>query len=231
MIKQSALALAVLAAGVSTQAQEASALSVTVDVTYVTDYTFRGQQLDNASIQPGIEASYGDFYAGIWHSSALKKRVGGTETDFYAGYGFAVNDTISLDAGVTRYTYEAAKGDDSTEVYVGLTADVLLSPSLYYYYDFDNEKSSYIGSIGYSLPVDAINASLDFTGTVGFIQAPNSSDYTYASIGVAIPYALSETATLTVGAEYIYNDSKTLAGFQNDKSGFLVGSIGLSIGF
>lgn len=234
MIKQSALALAALVAGVSVQAQEASALSVTVDVTYVSDYAFRGQKLDTASIQPSIEASYGDFYAGVWHTSAISGNSGATETDFYAGYGFAINETLSLDVGVTRYTYNGGGGlaggtDDSTEVYVGLSADVLLSPSLYYYYDFDNEVSSYIASVGYSLPVDAINTSLDFTGTFGFIQAPASSDYTYASVGVSIPYALSETATLTAGVEYIYND--TSRGYDGSSRDGLVGSVGISIGF
>jgi uncharacterized protein (TIGR02001 family) len=228
MIKQSALALAALVGGVSVQAQEASALSVTVDVTYVSDYVFRGAQLDNASIQPSIEAAYGDFYAGIWHSTALKSRLNGTETDLYAGYGFALSDTFSLDVGITRYLYEAASGDDSTEAYIGLSADVLLSPSVYYYYDFDNETSSYIASIGYSLPVDAINASLDFSGTFGFIQKPAGQDYTYGSVGAAVPFALSETATLTVGGEWVINDTRAL---QSGKRQQLVGSIGVSIGF
>ena len=95
MIKQSALALAVLAGGVSAQAQEASALSVTVDVTYVSDYVFRGVQLAGASVQPSVEASYGDFYAGIWHSNAVSGTNAGfdSETDLYAGYGFAINET------------------------------------------------------------------------------------------------------------------------------------------
>jgi uncharacterized protein (TIGR02001 family) len=232
MIKQSALVLTALVAGVSAQAQEAaaeaSALSVTVDVTYVSDYVFRGKQLDNASIQPSVEAAYGDFYAGAWHTSALSGNSGLTETDLYAGYGYAINDTLALDAGVTRYTYNGGSNGDTTEAYVGVSADVLLSPSAYYYYDFDLETSSYIGSVGYSLPVDAINTSLDFSASVGYIQIP-SEDYTYGSVGVSVPYALSETATLTVGVEYVYNDTKNTF-FNGDQDG-VVGSAGISIGF
>jgi uncharacterized protein (TIGR02001 family) len=238
MIKQTALVLSALVAGVSAQAQEAapeaSALSVTVDVTYVSDYVFRGSQLDDASVQPSVEASYGDFYAGLWHTSAVSGNNGATETDLYAGYGFAINDTLSLDAGVTRYTYSGGSGADTTEVYVGVAADVVLSPSLYYYHDFDLETSTVIASVGYSLPVDAINTSLDFSASAGYVQngagaAPLlNEDYTYGSVGVSIPYALSETASLTVGVEYIYNDTVS---FRNGEQDGLVGSAGISIGF
>lgn len=235
MIKQTALALAALVGGVSAQAQEASALSVTVDVTYVSDYVFRGTQLDNASIQPSIEASYGDFYAGVWHSNALSNTgAAGSETDLYAGYGFQINDTFALDAGVTRYTYEGGGSGDTTEVYVGVSADVLLSPSLYYYHDFDNETNAYIASIGYSLPIDAINTSLDFSASYGYVvSGGNGNDYTYGSVGVSVPYALSETATLTAGVEYVRNDTRALGsinGAQTDRDA-VVFSAGLSIGF
>ncbi len=230
MIKKSILALAALTAGVSAQAQEASALSVTVDVTYVSDYVFRGSRLDKASIQPSVEATYGDFYAGVWHTSSLSNNGGpGSETDLYLGYGFAINDTFALDVGVTRYIYEGGSGNNSTEAYIGISADVFLSPSVYYYHDFDFEVNSYIASIGHSVPVDAINASLDFSAAYGFIQRPSGNDYSYGSVGVAIPYALSETATLSVGAEYVYNDST--GGYNGSSDDGVWFSAGISIGF
>ena len=146
MIKKTALALASLVAGVSAQAQDAavssegSALSVTVDVTYVSDYVFRGAKLAGASIQPSVEASYGNLYAGAWNSSSISDESV-SEIDFYAGYGFDLTEKLSLDAGVTAYTYDGGSADDSIEAYVGASLDVLLTPSLYYYYDFDYEVS------------------------------------------------------------------------------------------
>src|SRR5690606_14740968 len=104
------------------------------------------------SIQPSIEGSYGDFYAGIWHSDAISETAGAnfdSETDFYAGYNLAINDTFAADLGVTRYTYNGGGGEDCTEVFAGIKANALLSPSLYYYHDFDHEVSSYIASIGH----------------------------------------------------------------------------------
>jgi uncharacterized protein (TIGR02001 family) len=232
-MKKTILALAAFAVGASAYAQETKTtdLSVTLDLTYVTDYVFRGATLAGASFQPSVEAAYGDFYTGVWHSNAISGTNAGfdSETDFYAGYGFAVTEKISLDVGATRYVYSGGSSGDTTEAYAGVSFDVLLSPSVYYYHDFDLEISSYIGSIGYSLPIESIGTSLDFSGSIGYIQRSGliGDDYTYGSVGVSVPYKLSETATLTAGVQYILNDTDALEG-DND---LVVGSVGISIGF
>jgi len=231
-MKKTILALAVLAAGVSASAQESakSALAVTLDVTYVSDYVFRGVKLADASIQPSVEASYGDFYAGAWHSDAVSQSIAffDSETDLYAGYNLAINETFSADLGVTRYTYNGGSQDDSTEVFAGIKADVLLSPSVYYYHDFDLEVSSYIGSIGHSLPIAKLGVSLDLSATLGYIQSPggDGSDYTYWGVGAAVPYKLSETAKLTGAVNYTSLDRH--APVDQDQ---VVFSVGLAVGF
>lgn len=235
MIKKTALTLAVIAAGASVQAEDASALSVTVDVTYVSDYVFRATNLGNAAIQPSVEAAYGDFYAGVWASNAISNTDDLSEIDLYAGYGLAIDDTFSADFGVTRYTYEGGSAIDTTEAFVGVSADVLLSPSLYAYYDFDLDNTTFEVSVGYSFPIEAINSSLDLAGALGYVDLGDAiagnSDYTYYSVGVSVPYALSETATLTVGADYIYNTEDTVAGFNGGDNDAIVGKVGISIGF
>jgi uncharacterized protein (TIGR02001 family) len=235
MIKKTALALAVIAAGVSAQAEDASALSVTVDVSYVSDYVFRATNLGNAAIQPSVEAAYGDFYAGVWASNAVSNTDDLSEVDLYAGYGLAIDDTFSVDAGLTRYTYEGGSAIDTTEAFVGATADVLLSPSLYVYYDFDLDNTTVEASVGYSFPIDAINTSLDLSGKLGYVTLGDAiggnDDYTYYSVGVSVPYKLSETATLTAGVDYVYNNEDTIAGFNGGDNDALVGKVGVSIGF
>jgi uncharacterized protein (TIGR02001 family) len=229
-MKKTILALVALAAGVSASAQEAtksSDLSVTVDVTYVSEYVFRGVRLSNAAFQPSVEAAYGDFYAGVWHSSALNNGEL-TETDLYAGYNLAINETFSADLGVTRYTYKNVPGGniDTTEAFAGLKADVLLSPSFYYYYDFDLEVSTYVASIGHSVPVEKLGVSLDFSASFGYVQAPGSpgADYCYHGVGVAVPYKLAENATLTGALNYTNTDSRA----QREE---WVYSVGISVGF
>jgi hypothetical protein len=114
-------------------------------------------------------------------------------------------------------------------VYAGLKADVLLSPSVYYYYDFDHETSAYIGSIGHSIPVTQLGVSLDLSATLGYVQSPggNGSDYTYWGAGVAVPYQLSETATLTGAVNYTSLD-RHRSGIEQDQ---VVFSVGLAVGF
>jgi uncharacterized protein (TIGR02001 family) len=234
-MKKTIIALAVLATGVSAFAQDASRsadLSVTVDITYVNNYVFRGGLLAEDSIQPSVEAAYGDFYAGVWYSDDVNSAAS-SETDLYIGYNLAINEIFTADLGATRYLYDGQSGADTTEVYAGIKANVDLSPSVYYYYDFDRNVSSYIGSVGYSVPVEKVGVSVDLSATYGYIQIP-ATDYSYWGFGAAVPYRLSENATLTVAVNYTHADSRNLpavAGFTSNDQDQVVFSVGLSVGF
>jgi uncharacterized protein (TIGR02001 family) len=236
MIKKTTLALAALVAGVSAQAQdEANSLSATLDVTYVTDYIFRGARLAEASVQPSFELGYAGAYAGIWHSDAVSNSAPDafdSETDLYLGYGFDVSDTISLDALVTRYTYSGGSEIDSTEIGLGASVDVLLTPTVYAYYDFDYDAFTIEGSVGYSFPVESANLSIDLSGKFGHVSRDDAKDYSYFVAGVAVPYALAENATLSVGLDYIYNTEETVAEFnRSNDNDILVGKVSVTFGF
>lgn len=233
-MKKTIIALAALAVGASAYAQETakSALAVTLDVTYVSDYVFRGLKAADASIQPSVEASYGDFYAGVWHSNDINSSNAWSETDFYAGYNLAINETFSADLGITRYTYNGSgtSAFNSTEAYAGIKADLFgLNPSAYYYHDFDQEISSYIVGLGHTVAISQIGVSLDLSATYGWIQRPKSigGDYSYWGLGVALPYSLSETATLTAAVNYTHVDRSNFEPTQDR----VVFSLGLAVGF
>ena len=244
MIKKTLLALAVLTAGVSAQAQTAvaaqsSALSVTADISYVSEYVFRGNSLAGDSIQPSVKATYGDFYASVWNSNDLNSD-GVNETDLTAGYGYKLSDSIKLDVGVIRYLYEGQSADDVTEFYVGASVDTLLKPSFYAYYAEEGVNAgvaTYTASIGHSVALSVIGSSLDLSALVGFVNAYDDEEYVYGVISAAIPYKLSENATLTVGVDYVANDDDQLgAGFgstetlDNGNDAFVY-KVGLAIGF
>jgi len=245
MIKKTILALAALTAGVSAQAAEAaqaaksSALSVTADISYVSHYVFRGVLVADDSVQPSIEATYGDFYAGVWNSNDINSD-GGNETDLYIGYGYKVSESIKLDVGVTRYLYEGQSSDDTTEFYIGANVDTFLKPSVYAYYDDEDSNAgvaTYTASIGHSFALDVIGSSLDVSALVGFVNAYDSQEYLYGVLGAAIPYKLSENATLTVGVDYVVNDDNYFgaAGVEptldNGSRDEVVYKAGLAIGF
>jgi uncharacterized protein (TIGR02001 family) len=240
MIKKTLLALAVLTAGVSAQAQTAvaaqsSALSVTADISYVSEYVFRGISNAGDSIQPSVKATYGDFYASVWNSNDLNSE-GGNETDLTAGYGYKLSDSIKLDVGVIRYLYEGQSADDSTELYVGASVDTILKPSFYAYYDNEVAGSgvaTYTASIGHSVALSVIGSSLDLSALVGFVNAYDDQEYVYGVISAAVPYKLNENATLTFGVDYVANDDDSIGGgttLDNGNDAFVY-KVSLAIGF
>ena len=262
MIKKTILALAALTAGVSAQAADAaqaSALSVTADISYVSQYVFRGLLQADDSIQPSIEATYGDFYAGVWYSDAVNtvnvnsdRIITTSETNLYIGYGYKVSESIKLDVGVTRYLYEGVSADDVTEFYVGASVDTFLTPTVYAYHceeAFNAGVATYTASIGHSIALDLIGSSLDLSALVGFVNVYDNEEYLYGVLSAAIPYKLSENATLTVGVDYVVNDDDRFEGVYGPSGSVavvgeavysdtlgqghdaLVGKVGLAIGF
>jgi len=226
------LAFAALTAGISAHAGEvfSGPLAVTLDATYVSAYVFRGLESAGPSIQPSVEASYGDFYAGAWYSDDFEGEVP-SETDLYAGYSFPVNQTLSVDVGLTRYLYERQHGD-STEAFLGVKANVFLSPSLYSYYDIDNQSTTLVAAIGHSLPITRLGLSVDLSASYGFVQRTHGADdYTYWGAGAAIPYMLGERAKLTVAVNYTNVGASNPTGGISTHQDQVVYSVGLSYGF
>jgi uncharacterized protein (TIGR02001 family) len=251
-MKKTALALAALVAGVSAHAAdsaEASSLAGTVDITFVNNYFFRGAEFSDATIHPSIELTYGAGYAGIWGAAEFGDEGSGTsnnykEYDLYAGYNFSIADGWTLDFGATQYVYPDNNAGTSFETYLGLQGSLGgLSQALYFYHDFDIDTYTLQYSTGYSIALESLKSSLDFSGTVGYVQVDGADDdiagasdtYVYYSLGVSMPFQISENAKLSVGVAYV-NATEETASFNEaagaiTNDGKVVGSIGLSVGF
>ncbi len=240
-MKKTALFLAALAVGVSAQAQDAKrSYSVTSDFTYASKYVFRGVEVNDAdAFQPSVEVTFGDAYVGLWTNQPITKQED-NEIDLYGGYKFKVNDALSFEAVGTYYWYPEAKGfdtRDSIEAGIGATYTISgISTSLYYYYDFTLEANTTQASVGYSLPLEMAGASLDFSAFFGTTKGkdwkPDSGSkveesYNYYGLDVSLPYKLSETATVTVGAHWAQNDNY----FSQDTNDETWVTAGLTIGF
>ncbi|MEM9025832.1 MAG: TorF family putative porin, partial [Verrucomicrobiota bacterium] len=189
--------IAALGLAVSANAQE---LSITSTVGYESVYVFRGAELADDIFHGAVDLSYGDFYAGIWTAQPI---TGGqdNEIDFYAGYGLAVSDLVSLDFGGTVYYYpEIGEGGDETtfEAYIGAAFDVLLSPAAYIYYDFDLEVLTLEGSIGYSVPLSD-DTSFDLGGYLGDIEPDEGDSQFYVGATADVSYTFTENASGSVG--------------------------------
>lgn len=188
-----------------------NSVGLTVDATYASKYIFRGVVLGEHAFHPSVEASYSDFYAGIWGNVAMGNKddyPDNEEWDFYAGKSFALTDIASLDVGYTYYYYPKVSSNNGTqEAYIGMNWDVQgFSPGIYAYYDFDLEAFTVQGSVGTSIPVEAAGTSLDLTATLGHVDGQNGFSYTYWSVGAAMPFKLSEKSTLTAGVTFATHD-------------------------
>ena len=145
--------------------------STTIDLSYSSDYVFRGIQFGEDTIHPSIEVAIDDLYIGVW--GALSQTNKGwpnsyeDEYDFYIGQSYALNESVVVDGGVTLYTYEDS--DESLELYLGASKELNgLTGSAYVYYDFDLETTTleFSGSHSYAL-TDAINVDFGvYFGTV-----------------------------------------------------------------
>lgn len=242
-MKKIAIILAALAASVGMNAQDSkSSYSVTTDFTYSSEYIFRGIESADASFQPSVELAMGDFYVGLWTNQPVTKHAN-NEIDIYLGQKFKMNDQLSFEVVGTYYWYPEARTSlgetkHSYEAGVGATYTVSgISTSVYYYYDFRLEANTVQGSVGYSLPLEALGASLDlsvFYGTVdGKDFAPDalgsavSQSYSYYGADVSIPYKLNDHATVTTGVHYATNENVPPGTADNN----LWFSVGLSVGF
>lgn len=225
-------AFAVGAASLSAQNE----LSISSTFGWESKYVFRGQELAEEIFTPSIDFSYGGAYAGIWAALPVDGEYG-NEVDFYAGYALPLGENFNLDVGATYYTYPDA-GDDffdgvnTFEVYAGTSFDVLLSPALYVYYDFDTENLTFEGSIGYSIPVSDMIA-IDFGAYLGWVnigkheefqvpegpllRSPRYSDYTYYGASADVVFTLTENATLSAGVRWAGSTEDTFGDFDFDE--------------
>jgi uncharacterized protein (TIGR02001 family) len=204
--KITSLLLGVLALGaLSLKAQTpASSYSITADFTYTTKYIFRGVLLAKGAFQPSVKLTDGSFYASVWNSSPVDKGYE-EEFDYNAGYGFKLNDTWSLDFGLTAYTYPGLDvGDKSTwEPYIGANGTFGNATSAtYLYHDFTLKATTVQESLGYAVEVSK-GTSVNFSVYLGYVNPDSGSgDYTYYGAGATVPFKISDKATFTLGVQW-----------------------------
>lgn len=107
-----------------------SDLTVTGNVSLVTDYRFRGVSLSGGdpAIQGGITLNHSSgFYVGAWSSSLQSTPVyGGQELDIFGGWTGEVASGLTLDAGLLYYLYPNGHLGDANywEPYVSLSGSL-----------------------------------------------------------------------------------------------------------
>ncbi len=228
MKKTIAIVVAILAGTAFASAQD---LSISTSVAYESQYIFRGVHFADDYIAPSVDISYGDMYVGLWAALPTDNEYE-SEVDFYAGYGFDINDLVSADVGFTYYTYpDSADGvfdsDVNTfEVYTGLSFEAPLSPSVYVFYDLDLEAFTIESSAGHMFEVSEKTA-MELVGYFGYVDASGGSSYVYFGAGIAYSITLSENASMSIGANWYGADEE----IDGDKKNKLTVASSFSFGF
>jgi hypothetical protein len=201
-------------------------LEVTGDLNYSSIYMWRGIMLDgDPVVQPGIyirspESKYGRVKLGFWMSRDMHNQdaLKSGETDYIIDYTY---NFPSFDASLGHTYYEfsdlvpadGSTGGFSREVYAGLAfPKLILSPSLYYYYDYGKKEEgggqgSYtVFNLAYGIPVklmDKYSCSLDFSGHAGL----NNKQYYRgkggdAAVGVGLTVPLTKSLSMKPNVNY-----------------------------
>lgn len=185
--------------------------SFSMNIGGTTDYVFRGisQSMEDPTVQGGVDATCGMFYAGVWGSGVdFVQGNGGPgsgdaniEVDLYAG----IKPTwgpLTFDLGVIYYAYPGAEDGAPLNLeadYVELKAGVsgtwnnfTIGATLFYSPEYTFETGNTLtaeGSVGYTFAaMGPVTPSI--TGLVGTVQSLDAGsaqfDYTYWNAGLAL---------------------------------------------
>lgn len=227
--------------GVVAEKDASNWISFDLTADFNSKYVWRGQNLvDDWVLQPGFSATMGGFTLGVWGNVDMTNENDEawkfTEVDYYFDFSGNLTDGIGYSIGYIYYDFPQA-GGETQEVYGGLSVDTFLSPSVTWYYDFDEVEGSYVAfGLGHSIEV-----SKDLALDVGLNLGWGDSDYNLAywgvdddgfndlTLSVGLPIQLGSW-TLTPSVNYVNLIDSDISKAADDDDIIYVG-IGLSTSF
>jgi uncharacterized protein (TIGR02001 family) len=237
------LAATILASGLAASpalAQEeaeeaASPVTVTGNVTLVSDYRFRGVSLSGGdpAIQGAVTVTHDSgFYVGFWASSiddAGTDFYGDVELDVFGGWSGDVGEGVGLDVGLLYYAYPSnASGVDAEffEPYATITGTlgpVTAKVGANYAWDQQGiaDDSLYLRtdlSAGIPQTPLTLNAHLGYTdGAFSFDPDGESFDWSVGASATVL-------GSLTLGVSYVGVEAPTVDGLTDDAVVFSLGA-------
>ncbi|MCM8533063.1 MAG: hypothetical protein NE330_17985 [Lentisphaeraceae bacterium] len=205
------------------------AWSFSLDQSISDKYVWRGIQYNEEGVNQGsADLSYdtgdlGTFGINVWYNLDLdNENANGehsgsgsfSEVDYtlYWEKGF---DALTLGAGIIYYDFSEVNAGSTKEVYVSASYDTFLAPSENVYYDFEDVDGFYVDfSIGHSIDLGVLDATLDLGASIGYADDDMASAYysdntetagsgfsNYA-LSAAVNFPLLENVTLTPSIMY-----------------------------
>lgn len=203
-------------------------------VALLSQYVWRGYELskDSLVIQPSATVGYKGFAVNLWGNldtdqvGMATDSFNWNETDFTLSYDGAY-DKLGYSIGYIYYDLDGA--DDSQEIYAGLSYDIMLSPALTVYRDFDNYQGYYVNlGIGHSFSITDKYA-LDLGASAGYY---NFDDTNYSALhdgvlSASMTFPVNEYLSITPEIDYSFplsDDAEDDQGLDNVFYGGLAAS-------
>jgi hypothetical protein len=233
---------------------EMPALNLDTSIKFKTEHVVRGRLEGRKVFSPKVNVSTplftkGKAYLGAYSAIGTDSdKVFGfvpatrNSVDPYIGLSYDVTDTFTLDAGYINHIYtnlptQAVTDDGSkvpfyykrntSEVYFGVMADVLLAPSVYFFYDFGSKEVAIEGNVAYTydLAQFGVNGvSIELGAKLGYDKASRpfackiydratmgKKEYFYYGASADLVYSFNESAKARAGVEIAGNSAKKAA--------------------
>ncbi|MDR1457796.1 MAG: hypothetical protein LBI47_03050 [Puniceicoccales bacterium] len=152
------------------------------------------------------------------------------------GILYAMAEVYTIDAGYTHYFYTSASGDrqkHSNEIYGGIGIDIYLSPSLYAFYDFNNEDFSLEAKVVYEIDLGerlGQGLGMEIDGKIGYETAKKCSgqciegekrNFFFYGAGVDLVYTINDKAKAKAGVAWEGNSAETHSWVNNAHRNFI----------
>jgi uncharacterized protein (TIGR02001 family) len=173
-------------------------------VGYFDKYLWRGFNLSGSQpvVQGGVNLSTSGFTLGYWTNLQASKDEGegftageASETDITIDYTYA-NDYVAVSVGNIYYMLDEPFNNTS-ELYLGVTAKTLLSPTVKVYYDWDEAEENglfYTAAVSHTFGVtDKLNV-----GVGALVSYNDESDFSVGDYSDWHNYELSASATYAI---------------------------------
>lgn len=231
-----------------------------LSVSALSKYVWRGFEFSRDSIvlQPSLTVGYKGFSANAWGNLDTDLYSGSTnsltETDLTLAYDWTMGP-VGLTAGYIYYGFDGFP--DSQEIFVRAALDVMLTPTLSVYRDYDNFSGWYTTlGVSHSVPLSE-KISLDLGAQVGYLAAEDANDYEEVNssfVGTGDAYSgfhdglltasvtipVTEYISVTPGINYSFPltskasdliESKSLRGAGSGDNDFIYGGVTVSMAF
>jgi hypothetical protein len=177
-----------------------SGLSISADTAFYSQFLSRGFLRDSDPVmQTGVYAKYKDVKFGVWGSNDLANRdARKSNRVFYLADFTHKIDKISLSLGYDYLDYVGVNARGQ-EAYVGIGADVFLSPNFTWFYGWADASANNNGGTGYgvlslahSIPLGTTPVSLDLSGHIAYnrkyyIKGTSGGDALF-TVGLKLPF-------------------------------------------